>query len=567
MGMVNIGGLQPFVDIMIPVLNAISFQQIVPNFKTVAKKMKREIAYSGGEGRIVNFTPLQSTSKHVKNLSSYLIIENMADSVTLNSAAKDFAEQVGKIFEAANTIWGFIGKHWKFPTGLDQNVNNLKRKREQLNGQKEDTASRIKAEQRPRKKVKKEVKLWLENVERVNGEIQNLESEALGPSSFYSRGFLKNNVWKKIEEVEQLLGKGRFSDGFVVDDPLRMGQVLPIPSLVGETAALKRNEILGYLMNNEVQKIRIYGMPGVGKTSVIKLVNNELLKDANQFNIVVWITVSRKCGVIELQNKIARAISAVISEDEDETIRAGILSEIFAQKGRYVLILDDVLDNFSLEKVGIPEPTASNGSKLVLTSRSLDVCQRMDCQVIKMEPLPEAEACTLFLDKVGQNLMSFTVLVPLARSIAKRCAGLPLAIITVASSMRGEYSLPRRGNALEELKRSVQTVMDVDVKGMVYQQLRFSYDRLNDPKIQNCFLTTASYHEDSGIHKKQLIGDWIRKGLIDMGNMQANIDRGQAILGKLIDNCLLENVGNGRVKMHDLVRDMAVLITQELYSS
>ncbi|XP_022717055.1 probable disease resistance protein At1g12280 isoform X2 [Durio zibethinus] len=480
----------------------------------------------------------------------------------------DFTEQVGKVFEAGKTIWGIVGKHWKFPTGLDQNVNNLKRKREELNGQKDDTASRIKAELHPRKKVKKEVKLWLENVERVDGEIQNLESDAVGPSGFYSRGFLKNNVCKKIEEVEQLLEKGRFSDGLVVDDPLRMGQVLPIPRLVGETAALKRNEIMGYLMSNEVQKIGIYGMPGVGKTSVIKLVNNELLKDANQFNIVVWITVSRKCSVIELQNKIAQAISAVISEDEDETIRAGILSEIFAQKGRYVLILDDVLDNFSLEEVGIPEPTASNGSKLVLTSRSLDVCRRMDCQVIKMEPLPGAEAWTLFLDKVGQSLMSCSVLVPFARSIAERCAGLPLAIITVASSMRGEYSLPRWRNALEELKRNVQTVMDVDVKAMVYQQLRFSYDRLNDPKIQNCFLTTASYDEDSGIQKEQLIRDWIRKGLIDdMGNMQANIDRGQAILGRLIDNCLLENVGNGRVKMHDLVRDMAVLITRELYSS
>ncbi|XVF18900.1 hypothetical protein REPUB_Repub11eG0063300 [Reevesia pubescens] len=143
-------------------------------------------------------------------------------------------------------------------------------------------------------------------------------------------------------------------------------------------------------MNNEVQKIGIYGMPGVGKTTVIKLVNNELLKGANQFNIVVWVTVSRKCSVIELQNielqnKIAQAMYADISEDEDETIRAGRLSEILGRKGRYVLILDAVLENFSLEEVGIPEPTASNGSKLVLTTRSLDVCRQMDCSGIKIE--------------------------------------------------------------------------------------------------------------------------------------------------------------------------------------
>ncbi|XP_022717713.1 probable disease resistance protein At4g14610 [Durio zibethinus] len=249
-----------------------------------------------------------------------------------------------KVFEAGNTIMGFLlGKHLEISLQvLDQNVNESEmRKREQLSGPEEEATGKV------------------ENTESMNQ--KHLDLAAFTPVS-------------------------------------------PIPSLVGETAALKRNEILGYLMNNEVQKIGIYGMPGVGKTSVIKLVNNELLKDTNQFNIVVWITVSRKCGVIELQNKIAQAISAVISEDEDETIREGMLPEILAQKGRYVLILDDVLDNFSLEEVVIPEPTASNGSKLVLTSRSLDVCRRMDCQVIKMEPLPGAEAWTLFLDKVGQNL-------------------------------------------------------------------------------------------------------------------------------------------------------------------
>ncbi|MBA0637663.1 hypothetical protein Godav_022050 [Gossypium davidsonii] len=177
---------------------------------------------------------------------------------------------------------------------------------------------------------------------------------------FFSRVFLK-----KEEEVEELLEKRRFSDDLVVNDLSWIGQVLPTPSLVVETIKHKKNEIMQHLRNDEVQKIGVYGMPGVEKTSVVTLVNNELLKGEIQFKIIVWVTVARKSGVIELQNKIAKAMNVNISEDdEDETLRAGMLSEILSENGRFVLILDDERERFSLENVGIPE---SFGGKLVLT--------------------------------------------------------------------------------------------------------------------------------------------------------------------------------------------------------
>ncbi|KAK8589077.1 hypothetical protein V6N12_023484 [Hibiscus sabdariffa] len=462
----------------------------------------------------------------------------------------ELAEQVGNFFEVGNTIWGLIGNHWELPRGIDRNVNNLKRKREQLKGQKEDTTSRIRAELRPRKKLKKEVKLWLENVDRIDGEISNLESK-VGASSFFSRGFLVKDVCKKGEEVDELIEKGGFPDALVVDDFSRIGQVLPTSSLVVGIIELKRDEILRCVRtNDDVRKIGVYGMPGVGKTSVVKLVNNELVNNSNEFDIVVWVTVSSKCSVVELQNKIAGAMNAVIPEDEDETLRAGMLSEILSKKGKFALILDDVRERFSLEEVGIPEPSADNGSKIVLTTRSMYVCRRMDCQEIKMDPLPDIDAWTLFSDKVGQDVLNSADLLPVARSIAKRCGGLPLLIVTVASSMRGEGSLPIWRMALEELKRSTPGILDA--KNMIHQQLRFSYDCLKDPRIRNCVLACASCREDSGILKEQLIGDWIEKGLIN------DMDKGQVMLRTLVDDCLLENVGNERVRLHDLVRDVTM---------
>ncbi|KAA3472450.1 disease resistance protein [Gossypium australe] len=124
-------------------------------------------------------------------------------------------------------------------------------------------------------------------------------------------------------------------------------------------------------------------MPGARKTSVVMLVNNELLKGEIEFKIIVWVTVARKSSVFELQNKIAKAMNVNISEDDEDETKQGCCLNF-----EFVLILDDVRERFSLENVGIPE---SFGSKLILTSRSLDICQRMDCQVVKVEPLPNED--------------------------------------------------------------------------------------------------------------------------------------------------------------------------------
>ncbi|KAA3472444.1 disease resistance protein [Gossypium australe] len=71
------------------------------------------------------------------------------------------------------------------------------------------------------------------------GEICKLESKVRA-SSFFSHGFLVNNVGKK-EEVEELLEKGRFLDALDVDDVLWIGQVLPTSSLVVDTVEFKKN--------------------------------------------------------------------------------------------------------------------------------------------------------------------------------------------------------------------------------------------------------------------------------------------------------------------------------------
>ncbi|KAK9209315.1 hypothetical protein WN944_001681 [Citrus x changshan-huyou] len=239
-------------------------------------------------------------------------------------------------------------------------------------------------------------------------------------------------------------------------------------------------------------------MGGIGKTTVMKHVHNELLKET-KFDTAIWVTVSQEFDVEKIQKSIASALNKSISA-EGIAMRAAELSKMLKERKRYVLILDDVWEIFSLDEVGIPEPTVENGCKLVLTTRSKKVAE-------------------------------------------------------LASSMRDVKDVDLWKNALNELKEN-----STSVEGMadeVIPRLKFSYDRLMDPKIKRCFLYCALYPEDFDIPKEELTEYWIVKGLIDeMETRQAMHDKGIDILVKAgkIRPLLLEEEWKDDVEKVSLMR-------------
>ncbi|TYI84945.1 hypothetical protein E1A91_D05G403200v1 [Gossypium mustelinum] len=298
----------------------------------------------------------------------------------------------------------------------------------------------------------------------------------------------------------------------------------------------------------------------------MKHIHNDLLKQ-QRFERVIWVTISKEFNVMKVQDNIASALKAkeYLDEEEDKLIRAAILSEILKNAGKHVLILDDVWDKVPLEEVGIPEPSGSTGCKLVLTTRSEHVCKYMGCKVIKVKPLSEEEALILFLNKVGPNIVQSPTIMPTLKLVVKECAGLPLTIVVVAGTMKGEYNPRIWKNALKDLKERIGKVEGVEAE--VIERLKFSFDHLKDEKVKDCFLYCALYPEDYEIRTVELIECWIAEIFIDeMDTRQEMADKGLTILKRLEDNCLLENITNRfdppGVKMHDAVRDMALSITR-----
>ncbi|GLT83889.1 hypothetical protein SLE2022_021540 [Rubroshorea leprosula] len=450
---------------------------------------------------------------------------------------------------------------------LKKNAKDLEDKLSTLTCKKVDVETQLLNEVCSEKQAKKEVEKWVQDVEKINTEIQDV-LRRLHSASYFSRAHLGKLAREKIDVLDAILRRGSFPEGLVINKPatalplpvenLEGALPLPVENLEGEVSV--KELIWGYLMGNEVPMIGVCGIGGVGKTTIMKHVHNELLK-GSRFDKVIWATVSYPLNVVRLQHEIAKAMNEKLPEDDhDEQRQASRLMHLMG-KGKYVLILDDAWESFTLERVGIPPPTLQNECKLVITSREVAVCNFLGCKVVKVQPLSKQESLNLFLDKVGREILQIPELEAILNLMVDECAGLPLAIVVIARSMKGVIDVQQWRHALNELRERLRYV----AKGSgdeIFVRLKFSYDRLQDSNIQNCFLSYSLYPEDYTIRKEDLVEQWIDEGLIEeLRSRQAMLDKGQTILNGLKNSCLLEEAYfKDTIKMHDVVRDMALRI-------
>ncbi|XP_030469181.2 probable disease resistance protein At1g61300 isoform X5 [Syzygium oleosum] len=354
------------------------------------------------------------------------------------------------------------------------------------------------------------------------------------------------------KEIEEILGYCSFQRGLTTHGAgCRKSSPLVTTKLVGKKSEQTIKEICDYLMDDEIFIIGVYGMGGVGKTAILMHVHNRILENS-AFNDVFWVTVPQEFSFCELQDEIANAVGLDnLSKDKDVKRRASMLNRHLKKK-RAVLILDGLWMHFDFEDVGIP--VEKGGIKLVLTTRSQNVCHEMLCQKqIEIEPLAKfnEDDWSLFREKLcfGRELPSEVK--KIAKSIVDKCGGLPLGIIEIATHMRGVEEVHEWKGMLWKLEES-------RVELNVFKRLKLSYVNLGDSQVQQCFLHLAQVYQKSD--KTKLIESFIDEGLLDrIGTWQELYEQGNIILDKLRKGCLCDEDGQ-HISLHSLIRGMALHI-------
>jgi disease resistance protein RPS2 len=332
------------------------------------------------------------------------------------------------------------------------------------------------------------------------------------------------------------------------------------------------------LEDDKVGIIGLYGMGGAGKTTLMKRIHNELGKREHSFDLVLWAVVSKDCDINQIMTDISNrlGIDDGFWKRSSQDQRVAKVYEQLKEK-KFLLMLDDLWGKLELERLGVPVPKETNNkSKIMFTTRSEDVCAKMQAQKkLKVECLSEKEAFHLFCKKVGdETLRCHTEIPKLAYEMTIECRGLPLALITVGSAMAGVESFEAWMVAKNNLRSSHWMASDLEDK--VFRIVKFSYDKLPDKAHKSCFLYCALYPEDFELDIDELIDRWIAEGFFDKDgkSIYDMYNQGKSIIEKLILSCLLEEGidikshhyfkrNNRIIKMHDVIRDMALWLSRD----
>ncbi|RVW53233.1 Disease resistance protein [Vitis vinifera] len=295
---------------------------------------------------------------------------------------------------------------------------------------------------------------------------------------------------KKAQKMSYVIAKIQF-DGHLFDSIS-----YPAPPILKnfeplESRASTLEKIMDALRDDEMKMIGVWGMGGVGKTTLVKQVV-EQARQAMLFTTQVYINVSWtrdseriQQGIAKIQQQIADMLRLKLL-GKDESTRALQLKQRM-NKERVLIILDDLWKVVDLERVGIRSEDGQKECKIILASRDRRLlCQDMGAQkYFPVKHLPPEEAWSLFKKIAGDSVESFE-LRPIAIEVVEECDGLPVAIVTIAKALKGE-SVAIWENALEELRRSSPT----NIRGMgekVYSSLTLSYDHLEGEEVKLLFL-------------------------------------------------------------------------------
>ncbi|KAA8516911.1 hypothetical protein F0562_017271 [Nyssa sinensis] len=460
-----------------------------------------------------------------------------------------------------------IGRQFEYIFCYNSNIDSLKREVEKLKNLRLGVQMSVDEGKRNLEIVGPDVEFWLKKVDEMREGAERIVQAKVEVEkgclygwcpNLRSRYSFSRKAKKMKMEVVELQTNSKFNRVTYPAPPVG------IPSTGGfkglESRISITEEVLRALGDDTISMIGIWGMGGVGKTTMVKEVA-EKAKARNLFDEVVMAVVSQNPDLRKIQLELGDMLGLKYDE-QNFLARAGRLCERLTNGNRILVILDDVWEIIDLKEVGIPLGADRKGCKVVLTSRLQRVCCDMGTQKdFKVQVLSEEEGWDLFKEMAGHSV-DIVDLHPIAKKVAQECGGLPIALVTLGRALKNKEK-HAWNDALQQLRRSSVT----HIQGMhkkVYSSIELSYNYLETAQAKSLLLLCCLFPEDYDIWIEDLVRYVVGLRLFeDVETMAEARDRVYSVVDELRSCSLLLAGDEFFVKLHDVVRDVGIAIASK----
>ncbi|KAL8056606.1 hypothetical protein ABFS82_04G130000 [Erythranthe guttata] len=301
------------------------------------------------------------------------------------------------------------------------------------------------------------------------------------------------------------------------------------------------DEIMGALSTNEsnLRIISIVGMGGIGKTTLaINVSNNPYIVE--HFQLRAWFTVSQEytdkkilLGLLHQINNTYRNAHEIDDDDDDYAIGDILHKTLFGRK--YLIVMDDMWDIKACDMVKRFLPDNNNGSRILVTTRlmklAVDIGSRGPYQLNLLE---KSQSWDLLREKIFAEERCPDELEGTGKSIAKKCNGLPLALVVIA----GVLAKSKTKEHWVSIEKDVTSAVNNQDDESCMKILLLSYNNL-PIHLKPCFLYFAVFPEDHIIKVERLVRLWVAEGFIRQCGHKSLEEIGEEYLEDLIDRNLI----------------------------
>ncbi|KAH9753062.1 Disease resistance protein [Citrus sinensis] len=461
-------------------------------------------------------------------------------------------------------------------------IEELKDQVKELGGINEMVQQHVYHATRQGEEIYQRVKDWRSRVESTEGVAKSIIDEEDGAKkscfkglcpNLLSRYKLSKRAAKAAKDAANLMEKGDKLKSDVSYDPPPESES-PRGGKDNEAFDSRKKvlqDVMEALKDDKLNIIGVYGMGGVGKTTLVRQVRKQVMED-KLFDKVVMAELTHESDNQQIQNKLASDLGIKFELNENIFDRANRLRRVLKKEKRVLIILDNIWTRLELDAVGIPSGDVAEKDRkddqrrctIILTSRKQDLLSiDMNSQKnFPIDALPRKEALQLFEKIVGDST-KISAFQSIANEIVERCGGLPVALSTVANALKTKERYFWQ-DALNQLRRSDAR----EIHGMqanVYTSIKLSYEFLESEEAKSLFRLCGLYSEGNVIPVSDLLRHGVGWGLFE--NVYT-LEEARSRVHRLIDNLkssclLLDGDAKDEVKMHDVIHVVAVSIAAE----